>query len=90
MKICTHCNQVYPTHKLSCKKTNPEYRLPTAEEFRTIKILDISHIWTDEELMIEFAKLHVEAALKKAHQQMQLPNEDLEFTLSAYPSENIK
>jgi len=55
-----------------------------------IKILDISHIWTDEELMIEFAKLHVEAALKKAHQQMQLPNEDLEFTLSAYPSENIK
>jgi hypothetical protein len=40
--------------------------------------------------MIEFAKLHVEAALKKAHQQMQLPNEDLEFTLSAYPSENIK
>lgn len=40
--------------------------------------------------MIEFAKLHVEAALKKAHNNQQLPLEDLEFTLSAYPLENIK
>ncbi len=39
---------------------------------------------------IEFAKLHVEKALTMAHSQMQLPLEDLEFTLSAYPLENIK
>jgi hypothetical protein len=42
------------------------------------------------EIMIEFAKLHVEAALKAAHANMQLPKEDLEFTLQSYPLENIK
>lgn len=33
MKICTHCNQVYPTHKISCKQPNPIYRIPTSLEF---------------------------------------------------------
>lgn len=40
--------------------------------------------------MIEFAKLHVEAALKAAHSNMQLPEEDLEFTLDSYPVDKIK
>lgn len=38
----------------------------------------------------EFAKLHVKAALEAAHKKHQLPIEDLEFTLSAYPETNIK
>lgn len=42
------------------------------------------------QIMIDFAKLHVEAALKRAHSNMQLPEEDLEFTMGAYPLENIK
>ena len=41
-------------------------------------------------LMKKFAKLHVKAALKKAHNNMQLPKEDLEFTLNAYPEDLIK
>lgn len=40
--------------------------------------------------MVEFAKLHVQAALKAAHSNSQLPEEDLDFTLSSYPLENIK
>ena len=40
--------------------------------------------------MIEFAKLHVEAALKAAHINHQLPIEDLEFTLDCYPLTNIE
>lgn len=42
------------------------------------------------ELMVEFAKLHVKAALEAAHKNMQLPEEDLEFTLSSYPLNLIK
>jgi len=34
--------------------------------------------------------MHVEAALKAVHNNMQLPVEDLEFTLDAYPLSNIK
>lgn len=103
MKICTHCNQVYPTHKLSCKKTNPEYRLPTADEFRTIKMLDSSHVWTDEKIMIEFAKLHVEAALKYASENADMDTEyynslqegssggiDKDSILNSYPLDKIK
>lgn len=43
-----------------------------------------------EKVMIEFAKLHVTKALTSAHINMQLPLEDLEFTLNSYPLENIK
>ena len=37
----------------------------------------------------EFAKIHVQAALTKAHTNFQLPIEDIDFTLEAYPLENI-
>lgn len=40
--------------------------------------------------MIGFAKLHVEIALYRAHSNMQLPPEDLGFTLQSYPLDNIK
>ena len=40
--------------------------------------------------MIEFAKLHVKVALKAAHQNQQLPIEDLEYTMDAYPLNLIK
>ena len=40
--------------------------------------------------MIEFAKLHVTAALKASHRNNQLPNEDLDYTLSSYPLDKIK
>lgn len=43
-----------------------------------------------EAKMIEFAKGHVDEALRASHKNMQLPEEDLEFTLSCYPLENIK
>ena len=38
----------------------------------------------------EFAKLHVLAALNAAHRNMQLEEEDLEFTLDCYSLTNIK
>jgi hypothetical protein len=41
-------------------------------------------------MMVEFTKLRVEAALKAAHKNMQLPEEDLEFTLKVYPLDLIK
>lgn len=38
----------------------------TAEEFRMTKKLDSSKIWSENDIMIEFAKLKVELALSKA------------------------
>lgn len=70
--------------------------IPTAEEFLDIKFpnyedLDNGNIWVNiEETMIEFAKLHVNAALKTVHRNFQAPEEDLEFTINSYPLENIK
>lgn len=65
-------------------------KIPTAEEF--LKGNSENEPWTgtQEQAMIDFTKLHVEAALKSAHSNMQLPEEDLEFTMGAYPLENIK
>jgi len=40
--------------------------------------------------MIKFAKSHVEKALERAHFNMQLPEEDLDFTKNSYPLNNIK
>ena len=74
-KICVRCGMEYPNHKMSCKIPVEEWRLPTAEEF-----LDNGdfHSHTDDsndkvfyqnlvqEAMIEFAKLHVQEALKVA------------------------
>jgi len=64
--------------------------IPTAEQL-LINSVDSHKYGSDvEECMIEFARLHVEAALKASHSNMQLPDEDLEYTLSSYPPSNIK
>jgi len=66
--------------------------IPTIEEISKTIYQPIG--MTCNEFAIELAKkvskLHVEAALKAAHRNMQLPEEDLSFTLNAYPLENIK
>jgi hypothetical protein len=46
-------------------------KIQTAEEFNLEKLLDSSHRWNHKEIMIEFAKLHVEAALKAAAENVQ-------------------
>lgn len=57
-------------------------KIPTAEEFKIIKYSQ--NIYDDLEIMIEFAKLHVEAALLAAE-------EEVDGGLSyVYPLENIK
>lgn len=38
----------------------------TAEEFRLSKLIQSNHKWSEEEIMIEFTKLHVVEALKEA------------------------
>lgn len=43
-----------------------------------------------EKLIIESSKMHVEASLTKAHNDLVLPKQYLKFTLSCYPLENIK
>lgn len=40
--------------------------------------------------MIKFAKFHVGKALERAHSNMQLPEEDLDFTRNSYPLNSIK
>lgn len=72
-------------------------KIPTAEEFFMSSLVNSSidkdgnySIYGVKESMIEFAKLHVEAALKAAHRNIQAPEEDIEFTLESYPLENIK
>ena len=64
--------------------------IPTAEEMANGMFGKDCYPTDTTYCMIEFAKLHVEAALKAAHANMQLPKEDLEFTLQSYPLENIK
>jgi len=70
--------------------------IPTAEDLlNKYRFKAGQHIGnSDYDLMaqyaIEFAKLHVQEALKAAHRNMQLPDEDLEFTLDSYSLENIK
>jgi len=63
--------------------------IPTAEEFakthHPMKTYPVDH-----QMMIEFAKLHVEAALKQAHSNTYLPTSDLQYTLASYPLTNIK
>ena len=65
-------------------------KIPTAEEFYKETTGCIINHGDVKTAMIEFAKLHVKEALKAAHNNQQLPIEDLEFTLDAYPLENIK
>jgi hypothetical protein len=91
-----------------------ENNIPTAEEFLQYH-LEISYFYDDktekvvcysdevQQAMIEFAKLHVEAALKEASENADMDNEyyqsvqegttggiDIETILNAYPLTNIK
>lgn len=71
-------------------------KIPTAEEFfksQIPKYESVSQFMTDGDIFYyakQFAKLHVEAALRAAHLNQQLPIEDLKFTSDAYPLEKIK
>jgi hypothetical protein len=66
-------------------------KIPTAEEFcKSFKTSGKTWKENFHETMIEFAKLHVKAALEAEHKNMQLPEEDLEFTLSSYDLNEIK
>lgn len=66
--------------------------IPTAKEYLRERYSerDLTSFQDNVEALQEFAKLHVEQALEAAHINMQLPQEDLDFTLSSYPLENIK
>ena len=71
-------------------------KIPTAEEF-----LETDKDWnrTTAQMMIEFAKLHVEAALKEAEKEtvkhisktiLELNMYNKNSILKSYPLENIK
>ena len=69
--------------------------LPTVKELiKNIPKADVGYIKVTmedlEKVIIKFTRQHVEEALKAAHRNMQLLEEDLEFTLSAYPLSNVK
>jgi hypothetical protein len=70
-------------------------QIPTAEELFD-KMLSENEETTSTEMMIEFAKLHVEAALKAA-KEVDKKNRELKpklnqrfSILNSYPLENIK
>jgi hypothetical protein len=74
-------------------------QIPTAEEFLKEAQSNPSKGWTAHKLMIEFAKLHVEAALKDALESIPCLGsssdiatyEEVEYeVLNSYPLENIK
>ncbi len=78
----------------------PLNNIPTAEEFFK-KFQNEKGFWNDYDsdsvaadyiqiFAIEFAKLHVEQALKNVHHNLQLPNEDYGFIVDSYPLEKIK
>ena len=70
-------------------------KLPTAVEFMKEAQSNPSKGWTTHKLMIEFAKLHVKAALEAAANEY-YPKEKANFELvaerfiNAYSLENIK
>lgn len=73
--------------------------IPTAEEFLKGDADNAPWTGTQEQAMIEFAKLHVEAALKAASEKARTYYTDLEQTekeidvdtiLNAYPLTNVK
>jgi hypothetical protein len=103
----------YPNHKMSCKIPVEEWRLPTAEE----KLRLHYHGFSDDQFnefiskfpgieikyaMIEFAKLHVQEALKVASENAALDywkgdcqlcgsnTIDKDSILNAYPLDQIK
>lgn len=70
-------------------ESNSDNSIPTAEEF----LNDIKNItYSQEEMMIEFAKLHVEAALQSAADNYSEGPSDVveKLILSSYPENNIK
>jgi hypothetical protein len=75
-------------------------KIPTAKEFFDL-MLESNDEATSTEMMIEFAKLHVQVALKQAAHESQCYNKskfagdenwvvDIESILNSYPLENIK
>ena len=62
--------------------------IPTAEEFYK-SIVGDSPVGYTEEAMIEFAKLHVEMALKAASEDANM-DDDYYQSLQVYPLTNIK
>jgi hypothetical protein len=71
-------------------------KIPTAEEFLDLQHKNVPSIEFDiREVMIEFAKLHVEAALEEAaNEYYPRTKENFELVadrfLNAYPLTNIK
>lgn len=72
-------------------------KIPTAEEF--LKLNNIKAYPIDIQMMVEFAKMHVEAALKaKVNAMADISYDDSSytvneldsFTINSYPLENIK
>ena len=64
-------------------------KIPTAEEFLEDNLSNPTKGWSEKKRLIEFAKLHVEAALKAA----EYCTEEYDFSVeikSSYPLENIK
>ncbi len=73
-------------------------KIPTAKLFRETKLMDSSKPYTEEEIMIEFTKLHVEQALKIASEKAEVYADeggysefvDEQSILNSYPLENIE
>ena len=68
-------------------------KIPTAEEFLDANTSGIIDEIKCKELMIEFAKLHVEAALEEAKNLLKdgyVTPQDEQDILNAYPLTNIK
>jgi len=72
-------------------------QIPTAEEFLKECQSNPHKGWSTRKAMIEFAKLHVEAALKAAYDNIEYTEVDSsvpyvveESILNSYPLENIK
>ena len=65
-------------------------KTPTAEEFLNHQEKTVTHFEFDiRDVMIKFAKLHVEAALKSASEATLLYNFKEEI-INSYPLENIE
>jgi hypothetical protein len=89
----------YPDHKMSCKIPVEEWILPTAEQFyQDFDKSSIPRFDDIYEAMCEFAKMHVEAALKAASEEALTECDEggetgfvnQQSILTAYPSELIK
>lgn len=61
--------------------------LSAVEFAQQFKDPDYDDFWYD--CMKEFAKMHVANALKAAHDNMQVDDEDLGFTMDSYPMSRI-